>query len=194
MGDNSMLGNTSAGAGTYGNDSLQKVLIVMSPRSRQFSSKVEPTLVCLSMEKQGVSLCEAWSMDSIKMGVFLQEDLNGYSKKGGISRIPSPRQPTQPHPCHGWLVDSHVSATHCCPSLPLPPRLHSEYNKLVICNKDFLHVLKKGWFFKGKFSTFSSKKGYKIRGKVHGKGGIFCTSRLAWAPLLNQTAVPGYEP
>ncbi len=44
---------------------------------------------------------------------------------------------------------------------------------------------------KGKLSTFSSKKGYKIRGEVHGKGGNILTSRLAWAPLLNQTAVPG---
>ena len=38
---------------------------------------------------------------------------------------------------------------------------------------------------------FSTEKGYKIRAKVHGKGGILLTSRLACAPLLDLTAVPG---
>ncbi len=35
------------------------------------------------------------------------------------------------------------------------------------------------------------EKGYKIRAKVHGKGGILLTSRLAYAPLLDLTAVAG---
>ena len=38
---------------------------------------------------------------------------------------------------------------------------------------------------------FSHKKRYKIRAKVHGKGGIFLTGRLACAPLLDWTAVAG---
>ncbi len=38
---------------------------------------------------------------------------------------------------------------------------------------------------------FSRKKGYKIRVKIHGKGGIFSTSRLAYVPLLDWTAVTG---
>ncbi len=35
----------------------------------------------------------------------------------------------------------------------------------------------------------SREKGYKIRAKVHGKGGIFFTSRRAWLPLLKLIAV-----
>ena len=38
---------------------------------------------------------------------------------------------------------------------------------------------------------FSREKGYKIRAKVHGKGGNFFTSRLAWLPLLELIAVTG---
>ncbi len=38
---------------------------------------------------------------------------------------------------------------------------------------------------------FSHEKGYKIRAKVHGKGGILLTSILAYAPLLDWTAVAG---
>ncbi len=38
---------------------------------------------------------------------------------------------------------------------------------------------------------FSCKKGYKIRAKVHGKGGIFSTRRLAYVPLLDWIAVTG---
>ncbi len=56
----------------------------------------------------------------------------------------------------------------------------------------FLHVfIKKGWLFKGKFSMFSHEKGYKIRVKIHGKGGggIFYTSRLVYAPLLDSQGV-----
>ena len=40
---------------------------------------------------------------------------------------------------------------------------------------------------------FSRKMGYKIIAKVHGKGGIFSTSRLAYVPLLDWTAVTGKE-
>ncbi len=46
---------------------------------------------------------------------------------------------------------------------------------------------------KGKFSMFSHEKRYTIRAKVHGKGGILLTSRLACAPLLDWTAVAGPE-
>ncbi len=38
---------------------------------------------------------------------------------------------------------------------------------------------------------FSPEKGYKIRAKIHGKGGILLTSRLAYAPLWDWTAVAG---
>ena len=55
----------------------------------------------------------------------------------------------------------------------------------------FFDMYKKGWLFKCKFSMFSHEKGYKIRAKVHGKGGILLTSRLAYAPLLDWTAVAG---
>ncbi len=41
---------------------------------------------------------------------------------------------------------------------------------------------------------FSREKGYKIRAKVHGKGGIFVTSRRAWLPLLKLIAVTGTFP
>ncbi len=34
---------------------------------------------------------------------------------------------------------------------------------------------------------------HKIRAKVHGKGGIFSTSRLAYVPLLDWTAVTGVQ-
>ncbi len=38
---------------------------------------------------------------------------------------------------------------------------------------------------------FSHEKRYKISAKVHGKGGILLTSRLACAPLWDWTAVAG---
>ncbi len=38
---------------------------------------------------------------------------------------------------------------------------------------------------------FSYEKGYKIKAKIHGKGGILLTSRLAYAPLWDWTAVAG---
>ncbi len=38
---------------------------------------------------------------------------------------------------------------------------------------------------------FSLKNAYKIRAKVHGKGGIFSTGRLAYVPLLDWTVVTG---
>ncbi len=41
---------------------------------------------------------------------------------------------------------------------------------------------------------FSHEKRYKIGAKVHGKGGILLTSRLACAPLLDWTAVAGFIP
>ncbi len=38
---------------------------------------------------------------------------------------------------------------------------------------------------------FSHEKGYKIRAKVNGNGGILLTSRLAYVPLFDWTAVAG---
>ena len=38
---------------------------------------------------------------------------------------------------------------------------------------------------------FSHEKRYKIRAKVHGNGGVLLTSRLAYAPLSDLTAVAG---
>ncbi len=38
---------------------------------------------------------------------------------------------------------------------------------------------------------FSREKGYKIRVKVHGKGGYFFPNRRAWLPLLKLIAVTG---
>ncbi len=43
-------------------------------------------------------------------------------------------------------------------------------------------------------SMFSREKVYKIRVKVHGKGGYFSPNRRAWNPLLKLIAVTGGIP
>ena len=40
--------------------------------------KMEPKQVCISMEKQGVSLYETWSMEFTKKGVFSKQDIHGF--------------------------------------------------------------------------------------------------------------------
>ena len=59
-------------------------------RPQQSSPKVEHTLVHICMQKEGAFWFEAWSMDSNKMGVFLKENLHGFSGEGGIVTMFSP--------------------------------------------------------------------------------------------------------
>ncbi len=69
-------------------------------RPRQFSPKVEPTLVRICMDKEGAFRFEAWSMDFNKKGVFLNSPCF-HTKRGIKSEQKSMER--------GYFVDQQTS-------------------------------------------------------------------------------------
>ncbi len=168
---------------------------ILYPQSWQFTSKLEPMLVYISMEKQSVSLYEAWSMDSTNQrkspwrlyNIFLAISLTNINTTsvprqvlaGSKSRTSCNRKEILCNHKSTWIC--RLFLNYCYESSLIFFTRWNKYTLNLLCV----------WCIGGKTQASFVVSLYC---QAFRKGGKFLTSRLAWAPLLNWTAMPGIIP